>query len=65
MYFYISGYNYKLRRVTTRGRKLPANYTDILEKFIESWSLNTVNYTSSAIFNMDECAVELDSPCTL
>jgi hypothetical protein len=54
-----------LRRVTTRGRKLPANYKEILGKFIESCSLNTVNYTRSAIFNMDECAVELDSPSTL
>jgi len=35
MYFYISGYNYKLRRVTTRGRKLPANYSGSKKTFIQ------------------------------
>ena len=35
MYCYISGYNYKLRRVTTRGRKLPANYSGSKKTFIQ------------------------------
>ena len=48
-----------LRRITSKGRKLPDNFEDILNKFlVES---KVINFDKSAIYNMYESSTELDS----
>jgi hypothetical protein len=43
------------------GRKLPDSFKNILNKFFEDCSQSVVNLDRSAIYNMDESSIELDS----
>ncbi len=59
------GYNYSLRRVTSRGRELPRNTKEILANFISENETLCRDYGRENIFNMDEANFQLDSSCNL
>ena len=51
-----------LRRITSKGRKLPDNFKDIIIieiiKFLVDCSRKVINFDKSAIYNMDESSIE-------
>lgn len=56
------GHNYSLRRITSTGKGLPPNAKQMLHSFIDRCSQKVVDFNRSSIYNMDETAIELDSP---
>jgi hypothetical protein len=50
-----------IRRITSKGRKLPDNLKEIKNKFLVECSRKVINFDKSAIYNMDESSIELVS----
>ena len=58
-----SGYKYALRRITSKGRDLPARTRQTIKEFHQR--CRAINIDRSKTYNMDEIAIELDAPCKL